>query len=292
MALHPGPQVSLGRRGQTINVDSWPWFNGLIEAVCDELGVDYDDMIVEATRPRSRQLYLYNGYVQGRIDPSTGRKFNPAYHPDSNSAYHVAGDAVDFGCRAGTRGSPVQLALHRLGPKFGIFFEVSNELWHGRRDPRRTPSTLPASSGATPIENEDDMTPEQDRKLTYLYEVMALSGPDNNGTPLVKQIGGAFRDSAAAMNAAKNAEKSSQFAVDVLFNGGSDMPDGGRPLAQSIAGIVSVVDKINATVNRVIKRDTKAVVTPAGDLLELSQADDDVQANTGVRKLLDHFKIS
>lgn len=154
MTLTPGPQRALGSRGQTINADAWPYFDALIREVSRRTGASYDDLVVEALRTRARQSYLYDGYRFGRIDPSTGRKFNPAYPPDSPYAYHVAGDAVDFGAGAGTRGTPVQKALHELGPLYGIFFEVASELWHGRSDPARRPSTIPAGNGATPIEED------------------------------------------------------------------------------------------------------------------------------------------
>lgn len=204
MANTPGPQRALGTHGQTINASSWPYFDALIRAVVARTGVNYDALVVEGTRTYARQSYLYDGYRYGRIDPSTGRKFNPAYPPNSPLAYHVAGDAVDFGAGAGTRGTAVQRALHELGPRFGIFFEVSNELWHGRCDLARVPGTLPSGTGAKPIENEDnELTPDQDRKLTAVFEFLFAPGPENGGIKASSQIGGAFRDSATAMLAAQ-----------------------------------------------------------------------------------------
>lgn len=196
MANRPGPQRALGSRGQTINASSWPYFDALLRAVSARTGVNYDTLIVEGTRTYERQAFLY----ANRFKPG----FNPAYPPDSPYAYHVAGDAVDFGAGAGTRGTPVQRALHELGPSFGIFFEVSNELWHGRCDLSRVPNLNPAGSGAKPIENEEnELTPDQDRKLTAVFEFLFAPGPENGGVKASSQIGGAFRDSASAMVAAQ-----------------------------------------------------------------------------------------
>lgn len=174
MANKPGPQRALGSRGQTINASAWPYFDGLLRAVSARTKVSYDNLVVEATRTYARQDYLYKGYIQGRIDPSTGRKFNPAYAPNSPYAYHVAGDAVDFGGGAGTRGTPVQRALHELGPSFGIFFEVSNELWHGRCDLRRAPNLSGASGGAIvfPEDEEDDMNEAQSQQLANIHAAL------------------------------------------------------------------------------------------------------------------------
>lgn len=171
MTNQPGPQRALGSRGQTINASAWPYFDGLIRKVSDVTGVSYDQIIVEGTRTYARQKFLY----ENRNKPG----FNPAYPPDSPYAYHVAGDAVDFGAGAGTRGTPVQKALHQYGASFGIFFEVSNELWHGRCDLSRVPNLDPAGSGATPIEPEDDDMPlTADERAALDYIVQAVKGID------------------------------------------------------------------------------------------------------------------
>lgn len=166
MANSPGPQRALGSRGQTINVSSWPYFDALLKKVSQVTGVSYDTLIVEGTRTRERQAFLY----ANRNKPG----FNPAYPPDSPYAYHVAGDAVDFGAGAGTRGTPVQKALHQYGPSFGIFFEVSNELWHGRCDLRRVPNLSGASSGAIvfPESEEDDMNEAQSQQLANIHAAL------------------------------------------------------------------------------------------------------------------------
>lgn len=250
MANRPGPQRALGSRGQTINASSWPYFDALLRAVSARTGVNYDTLIVEGTRTYERQAFLY----ANRFKPG----FNPAYPPDSPYAYHVAGDAVDFGAGAGTRGTPVQRALHELGPSFGIFFEVSNELWHGRCDLSRVPNLNPAGSGATPIENEDDeLNAEEKAQLRFLYEVLSAPGPVNGGTPLIQQISGAFRDSAEASKQASaaaidayEAKKLSQSIFAAVFTGGDSMPDKdgngfGRPLGQSLADLRAIGEATN-----------------------------------------------
>ena len=155
MANRAGPQRALGTRGQTINADAWPYFDALLRAVVKETGANYDDLITEATRIWARQNYLY----VNRNKPG----FNPAWPPDDARAFHVAGNAVDFGAGAGYRGTPVQRALHRIGPTLGIFFEISNELWHGAFDKTRAPKTIPTTVAA---KTATVITPEEpDMKL-------------------------------------------------------------------------------------------------------------------------------
>lgn len=178
MALTPGPQRALGSRGQTINAEAWPYFDGLIRAVMARCpGVSYDDLVVEATRTKARQAYLY----ANRNRPG----FNPAYPPDSNLAYHVAGDAVDFGARAGTRGSPVQIALHQLGAAFGIFFEVKDELWHGRFDRRRAPKITWASASNA---KEVDFMPTATEIVQALLNYPAYTPAPGENVRTVSQV--------------------------------------------------------------------------------------------------------
>lgn len=253
MVNRPGPQRALGSRGQTINATTWPYFDALIRKVSAVTGASYDSLIVEATRTYERQLYLYNGYVQGRIDPSTGRKFNPAYSPDSPYAYHVAGNAVDFGAGAGTRGTPVQKALHQYGPTFGIFFEVASELWHGRCDLNRVPNLDPASGGLTPIDEDDmseaqynelkaatDILGQQNRanaaKLDELLNAVGIVGGQNRDTHTgVNAIGDTTRETLAAVNLLGDSVRSVQKSVDITGDQNREIIAKVTPLGAAVA---------------------------------------------------------
>lgn len=245
MANRPGPQRALGSRGQTINVSTWPYFDALIRKVSAVTGVAYDTLIVEGTRTYERQKFLY----ENRNKPG----FNPAYPPDSPYAYHVAGDAVDFGAGAGTRGTPVQKALHQYGPTFGIFFEVASELWHGRCDLNRVPNLDPASGGLTPIDEDDmseaqynelkaatDILGQQNRanaaKLDELLNAVGIVGGQNRDTHTgVNAIGDTTRETLEAVNLLGDSVRAVQKSVDITGDQNRDIIAKVTPLSAAIA---------------------------------------------------------
>lgn len=161
---YPGPQVGIGG-GQTLNVDAALYLFALARAVEDETGVRL--AYTEGTRSWEQQNYFYQGYRQGRVDPNTGKRFNPAYNPDDPRAYHLAGSAVDFGSGVGYRGTVAQKAVHRLGPLYGFTFPIGNELWHGQWS--RTSVKRPIDTAtvvATPFLSEEDTSMDKLRFIT------------------------------------------------------------------------------------------------------------------------------
>lgn len=205
MANTSGAQASIGN-GQTMNVDAAMHWNAMVGAILRDHKVPI--IATEGTRTRSRQSYLYDGYRFGRIDPTTGRKFNPAWSPDSPYAYHLSGRAVDVGSGVGFSNRAEYRIFREYAKQYGFRETVKGEPWHfeWRSDwvsdhiKNYLAASNPAGSNPTPIPVEDDLTPEQDRMLKYVYEVLSSPGPDNDGVPLVKQIGGAFRDSSTAVS--------------------------------------------------------------------------------------------
>ncbi|GAA0959173.1 M15 family metallopeptidase [Frigoribacterium faeni] len=156
---YAGPQVSIGN-GQTINATVAPYLAALTAAVLADPAVVAAGITTltytEGTRTWARQNYLFVN--QGKPG------FNPAYSPDRPSD-HQWGNAIDFGSGAGYAGTPVQLALHRLGPIYGFSFPIKNELWHGVCDPA-TAQPLPAPT----LPEEEDM-----------IDILLLKAPQERG---------------------------------------------------------------------------------------------------------------
>ena len=148
MRDYAGPQVAIGN-GQTINATVKPYLDALTAAVLADPAVIAAGLTslvyTEGTRTWARQNYLFVN--QDRPG------FNAAYSPDRPSD-HQWGNAIDFGSGAGYAGTPVQLALHRLGPRYGFSFPISNELWHGVCDPA-TAQPLPSQ---TPLKEDEHMS--------------------------------------------------------------------------------------------------------------------------------------
>lgn len=143
-----GPQVAIDS-SNTINASVKPYLDALTEAVLADPAVKAAGITelayTEGTRTWARQNYLFVNKDQ----PG----FNPAYSPDRPSD-HQWGNAIDFGSGAGYAGTPVQLALHRLGPRFGWTFPIDYELWHGVCDPA-TAEPLPTDPTTTDTSEED-----------------------------------------------------------------------------------------------------------------------------------------
>lgn len=222
MSNTPGPQASIGN-GQTINADAAVYWLLLVAAVAAKVGVWV--VPTEGTRTYARQLYLWTN----RNRPG----FNPAWHPDDARAYHLSGRAVDVGSHVGFVLHVVSIAFYSLAGAYGFRATVPGEPWHFEwrlewvAPHIRFIAAVNVAAGTTPTPLEDDMTPEQDRKLTYVYEVLQASGPDNGGIPLVKQIGGAFRDSAAALAQAKAAAIDAYETRKLVKRLTDDAPDNG-----------------------------------------------------------------
>lgn len=127
MANTSGPQASIGN-GQTMNENAAIYYNALTLNIKREDSIDI--VPTEGTRTYARQKYLYEGYLAGRIDPSTGQRFNPAYSPDSPYAYHLSGRAVDVGSSVGYTNTPASKAFYGKAGKFGFRPTVQGEPWH------------------------------------------------------------------------------------------------------------------------------------------------------------------
>jgi hypothetical protein len=153
MANTSGTQASIGY-GQTMNADAAGYFNALVAKIKAETG--YTIVPTEGTRAYFRQLELYNGYVQGRIDPTTGRKYNPAWSPESPFAYHLSGRAVDVGSSVGYTGSAQAKAWRARMLPYGFRETVAGEPWHFEWRKEWATTSIDAASGGdiTPIDEE------------------------------------------------------------------------------------------------------------------------------------------
>jgi len=153
-----GTQASIGN-GQTMNADAAACWTALRAAVFEDIGVWV--IATEGTRTYARQLYLWDH----RNEPG----FNPAWHPDSPYAYHLSGRAVDVGSGVGFLVTLASQAFYRRAGEYGFRATVPGEPWHfeWRSEwvaPQHRNPTTPASSGAVPIDPEEDQMTEEERK--------------------------------------------------------------------------------------------------------------------------------
>lgn len=142
-----------------------------------------------------------------RIDHGDG--WWTRYHmlvPGSNIPFGTVVRAGDVIGRVGNSGSSGTGAhLHFELWRNGVAINPVGQLTYN-------PSAFASTSGSGSTPFEDDMTPEQDARLKFVF--------------------------------------------DAILNGGPDMPDGGRSIGRSLAGITSVVDVLNKNVDQI-----KTVVT-------------------------------
>lgn len=153
MTNTPGPQAPIGN-GQSMNSDAARYFNALVTLIYKETGLVI--IPTEGTRTFARQSELYNGYVQGRIDPATGKRYNPAYSPTSPHANHLSGRAVDVGSSVGYSGTPAYKAWRARMAAYGFRETVPGEPWHFEWRYEWVKVTIePSSSDAQPLPNND-----------------------------------------------------------------------------------------------------------------------------------------
>lgn len=202
----------------------------------------------EGRRTRVRQRTLrqrYESYLRGGPYAPLAAVLFTSRHDEVNH-----GNAADLGGPDGQVLNAAEVAaIRKYGPDFGVSFTglsfVPPEPWHVEADGRTPiPDYAFASGDATPFpeSEEDELTPEEKNQLRFLYEVFSAKGPVNGGVPLVDQIGGAFRDSAGSLAAAKAAAADAQFVKEVLSQPGP--VNGNRPLADKIDGSVKVLDEL------------------------------------------------
>jgi len=127
MANTAATQAPIGG-GQTLNADAARYWLALVGRVKAEFG--HTIIATEGTRVYARQKYLWDGYRAGRVDPSTGRRFNPAWPPDSPLAYHLSGRAVDVGSGVGYLATAASRAFYARAGQYGFRPTVAGEPWH------------------------------------------------------------------------------------------------------------------------------------------------------------------
>ena len=218
--------------------------------------------------------------------------------------------AVDFGSGVATYGSEAKVWMDANAPRFG-WHPTGNgfpkrEAWHFEFRPGTATEVIPASGDITPITEEDEMNQQEKdmlasafrdaadakNKAQTILDVLLSGGPSTyNGLSHDTMLAGAFRDSAAAAQSAADAAANVEAIKDAVFEGGDSMPDSGRSLGRSLKVLGDAVEQIKSATVRTIIRDPSAPVTPAAKDLLMSKSDDDIQANTGIRKLLDYWKI-
>lgn len=153
MANKAGTQLSIGNK-QSMNADAAAYWNALTQRIFDETKLVI--LPTEGTRTYARQKELYDGYRAGRIDPSTGQRYNPAWSPDSPNANHLSGRAVDVGSGVGYRNRPEYTAFRKYAGEYGFRETVKGEPWHfeWRADWVKTPVNTTASTNKIPIEQK------------------------------------------------------------------------------------------------------------------------------------------
>lgn len=244
MANTSGPQSSIGN-GQTMNSDAAAYFNSLIAEIKSATG--YTIIPTEGTRTYARQKELYDGYRLGRIDPATGKKYNPAWPPDSPYAYHLSGRAVDVGSSVGYVSSPQAQAWRSRMIPYGFRETVSGEPWHFEwRKEWSSISISPAGSGATPID-EDDMSEAQYKDLKASIDFLGdrvgklqasidIVGDQNRGTQIgLNAVGDTTRETLAGVNIIGDLVRGVQKSVDIVGAQNRDILSKVEPLAPAIA---------------------------------------------------------
>lgn len=127
MANTATTQAPIGN-GQTLNADAARYWNALVDDLEERTGTRV--VATEGTRTYARQKDLYDGYINGRIDPTTGRRYNPAWNPDSPRANHLAGRAVDVGSGVGYVDTDISKAFYAICRAYGFDDTVDGEPWH------------------------------------------------------------------------------------------------------------------------------------------------------------------
>lgn len=209
MANTSGRQASIGN-GQSLNEDAARCYNALVSKIKAETG--YVVLPTEGTRTYARQKYLYDGYRAGRIDPATGRKFNPAWSPNDSRANHLSGRAVDVGSSVGYVNSPQARAWRARMKDYGFRETVIGEPWHFEWHKDWTSSSIDlADVNATPLpeSEEDDMTPEQDQRMK---NIEAMLGALQN--PITDPNRGIFASAYAARQAAERGNELTQSVIN------------------------------------------------------------------------------
>ena len=164
MANTAATQATIGN-GQTLNADAARYWAALVARIKAETG--FTIVATEGTRLYERQKYLWDGYRSGRIDPSTGRRFNPAWPPDSPSAYHLSGRAVDVGSSVGYVTTEASRAFYSRAGQYGFRPTVAGEPWHFEFRPEWVGVTLETAVLAKAIIPAPD-SPREDDMLIHL----------------------------------------------------------------------------------------------------------------------------
>jgi len=170
MANTSGPQASIGN-GQTMNVDAAKYYNALIRKIASETGMHI--VATEGTRTYARQKQLYDLYLSG--------KGNPAWSPNSPSAYHMSGRAVDVGSGVGYSSNPAYAVWRKYAGPYGFRETVKGETWHFEWRADWVTVSLADSASGTPTE----IPLPQEENMRYVKYVDAT--PTVIGTTKVQQ---------------------------------------------------------------------------------------------------------
>lgn len=119
-------QAPIGN-GQTMNADAASHWVALVADLARQ-GVTV--IATEGTRTYARQKQLYDGYRQGLTDPTTGKRYNPAWPPTDARANHLSGRAVDVGSSVGYVNTPTSKAFYARCGRYGFRPTVPGEPWH------------------------------------------------------------------------------------------------------------------------------------------------------------------
>ena len=127
MANTAAAQAAIGN-GQTLNADAARYWTALTARIQTDHGLTI--LATEGSRQYARQKYLYDGYRAGRVDPMTGKRFNPAWSPDDPRANHLSGRAVDVGSSVGYVATNASRVFYALAGQYGFLPTVKGEPWH------------------------------------------------------------------------------------------------------------------------------------------------------------------
>jgi len=175
-------QLTLANSGrQSMNADAAKYFNALVAKIKADTGITI--VATEGTRTYARQKELYDGYRAGRIDPTTGKRYNPAWSPDDPRANHLSGRAVDVGSGVGYVSTPAARAWRALATAYGFRETVAGEPWHFEWRSDWVAVTLPTTPAANSEEDEDEMSAPA---LIQHETTKALSAIGVEGSGVVK----------------------------------------------------------------------------------------------------------
>lgn len=152
-----GAQASIGNN-QTMNSRAAQYFNALKARILKESGIVI--VATEGTRSWERQNHLYQGYIQGLIDPTTGKRYNAAWSPNKPSIHQV-GNAVDVGSGVGFVNTAAAKIFRKYAAAYGFHETIAGEPWHFEfSNPTIDLSNTPEKVEEVPAEEtDDDMKP-------------------------------------------------------------------------------------------------------------------------------------